>query len=170
MIKLLLLLLWLVPGLALAQDITTGLMARYEFATGTGTTAFDTSGNARNGTLGAAGAAPAWVTSVCVAGGLGGCMSFDGGDTISLPNVAGLNITGDITLATWVNVTDVSTFPTLIGGYSNSTFFGYALGVLDTGIVQFWNGTAWTRASGPSILDLAACRCQPHRDHGDLLH
>ena len=153
---------------AWGQDITSNLVARYEFTTNSGA---DSQGTA-NGTLGTAGAAPTWATGPCVTARtlLAGCMGFDGGDTITLPNVAALNITGAITLAAWINTADAAITPlTVIGGYSSGTFAGYALAVED-GKIAFWNGVAWTY--GASNVNTGAWRhiAVTHSgNHGDFL-
>ena len=76
---------------ALAVD--PNLVAWYTFDEGSGTIAHD-SARTHNGTLYGA----TWA-----AGKVGGAMSFNGDDRVSVPSDPELNITGDITIAAWVN-------------------------------------------------------------------
>ena len=92
-----LLVLFLLGGIApsSAQDITTGLKAHWTFNETSGAAAADSSGNSNSGTVSGA----AWDTG----GHNGGCLSFNGlSDHVLVSNSASLNITGQITIASWV--------------------------------------------------------------------
>lgn len=60
--------------------VTSGLLAQYAFADGSGSTLTDSSGNAYHGTLGAAAAAPTWT-----AGATGG-LTFPSGTYVNIPS------------------------------------------------------------------------------------
>jgi Concanavalin A-like lectin/glucanases superfamily len=141
------LLLWVVSAQA---DITSSLVAWYRLNEGTGSTANDSSDNAIHGTLASSTEQPTWVTTTCVpmsGPGMSGCLSFDGGDVVTLPTHASLNITGSITLAAWVQTSSHTT--TVIGGYQNSGAFpGYGLRISPTaGRIGYYNGTSWAEAN-----------------------
>jgi large repetitive protein len=92
--------LWVVP--AFAQDITTGLVGWWKLDEGTGTNAADSSASNNPGTLTAG---PAWAT-----GQLGGAVAFTRSSQqyITIPDAAPLDITGELTLATWVKPTNLT--------------------------------------------------------------
>ena len=76
-------------------SVTQGLVGWWKFDETNGTVAHDSSGNDNNGTL-QGGAA--WAQ-----GKFGGALSFDGtGDWVDIGNDASLNITGPITVSTWI--------------------------------------------------------------------
>jgi len=82
----------LVAGAAPAAD--PNLVAWYKFDEGSGTTAYD-SARSHTGTISGA----TWAT-----GRVGGALRFDGvNDRVSSPDALDLDITGDITIAAWVN-------------------------------------------------------------------
>jgi hypothetical protein len=76
-----------------ASALDPSLVAWYTFDEGSGTIAHDSAGG-HNGTVYGA----TWT-----AGKVGGAMSFNGSSYISVPSSAALNITGDITIAAWVD-------------------------------------------------------------------
>lgn len=74
----------------------TGLVGHWTFDEGSGTTAYDRSGNGNDGTLTNG---PTWTT-----GQLGGALSFDGvNDYVSIGNPGFFNISGDLTLIAFAN-------------------------------------------------------------------
>jgi hypothetical protein len=81
----------LVAGAASAVD--PNLVAWYQFDETGGLTAYD-SARSHNGTINGA---------TRVAGKIGNAMYFDGFSKVSVPSDQELNITGDITIAAWVN-------------------------------------------------------------------
>jgi hypothetical protein len=77
-----------------ASALDPNLVAWYTFDEGSGTIAHDSAGG-HNGTV---------YGGTWVAGKVGGAMSFNGTSSyIGVPSSAALNITGDITIAAWVN-------------------------------------------------------------------
>jgi hypothetical protein len=81
---------------ALPADITTGLVAAYLLNEGTGNFATDSSGNGNTGTLVNN---PIWSSGIAAGG-----LSFQRvNDYINIPSTTGLNISGDLTVALWVN-------------------------------------------------------------------
>ena len=77
------------------------LVAAYAFDEGSGTTAYDSSGNHNNGTISNA----TWTT----AGKYGDALSFNGTNAmVTIPNAASLDLTTGITLEAWVNPSKVS--------------------------------------------------------------
>lgn len=81
-----------------------GLVGEWLFDEGSGTTAFDSSGNANHGTLKPSGSEPTWVS-----GKFGNALSFDGSnDYVEIPDHNTLDITGDLTLEAWIKPDSVS--------------------------------------------------------------
>lgn len=106
---LLTILLLLTPCAALA-DITTNLLAWYKFEEGTGTTAADSSGNGKDGTL-AGGAA--WTNGRIDRG-----VSLDGTDDyIQLPTTLGIDNVGAVTIAAWFKPASLGDFEMLFSHY-----------------------------------------------------
>jgi hypothetical protein len=117
---------------------TSGLLARWELASGSGTTATDSSGNGANGTLSNA----AWQTVGCK---LGACTQFSG------TGGAGgsyMNYTGNIplsnpgtgaTFAAWVLLSSpgTGTYQTIINGPASSCCT-YRL-LVDPSLHPFWD-------------------------------
>lgn len=78
------------------QGNTTGLVGSWHFDEGTGTRAYDSSGNGNNGTI----YGVAWVAGKC-----GNALSFDGiDDNVALSN----QVTGILTATAWVYKNDTS--------------------------------------------------------------
>jgi hypothetical protein len=85
----------------------TGLVASYAFDEGIGTTAGDSSGNNRTGTLTGA----AWNAT----GRFGSALSFDGvNDWVTVADAAGLDLTTGMTIEAWVNPTNNSGWRTML--------------------------------------------------------
>lgn len=116
-----------------------GLVGYWTFDEGTGTTAYDYSGNSNTGTLTNG---PVWQTSSnCKKG---GCLSFDGvNDYINVPTSAAINHTtnGTFSISIWVKpntLTSAWRRGTIVqGSYLNS---GYRLGFDNGGAPRFWTG------------------------------
>ena len=78
-------------------DLARGLVGRWTFDEGKGTTARDSSGN---GNHGAVKGDAKWTE-----GRIGGAMEFDGvDDFVSIPNESSFDITGSITVTAWIKV------------------------------------------------------------------
>jgi methionine-rich copper-binding protein CopC len=75
----------------------TGLVAAYGFEANSGTTVLDSSGLGNHGSFGGF-SSPAWV-----AGKFGQGLFFDGGDMVTVPDSASLDLTQGMTLSAWVN-------------------------------------------------------------------
>jgi hypothetical protein len=119
------------------------LAAMYLFDDGSGTQLTDSGPNGLHGTLGAAAAAPSWVTEG---------LSFDGGDYVTVPGGGALDLSGNsATLVTVFNST--ADTGTILGAYQAAgSFYGYA-GTLNGGgtgagqVNMYTNGGLWDRAS-----------------------
>ncbi|MFB0554050.1 MAG: LamG domain-containing protein, partial [Phycisphaerae bacterium] len=80
--------------LSIAGNVSAELVGYWKFDEGSGTIAYDSSGNGLDGTLNGD---PQWV-----AGQLGGALDFDGnGDFVEVPHSPLLSITDEITIAAW---------------------------------------------------------------------
>ncbi len=106
-----------------------GLVAAFGFEETTGTAVIDSSASPRNGTFGAAGAAPARVTT----GKFGRAVRFDGGDNISvIDGAAGtkLDLTTGMTVEAWVNPSSMSGWESVVykeRGAAGTGLLSYAL-------------------------------------------
>jgi outer membrane lipoprotein-sorting protein len=102
---------WRVDGTDANSKVTTGdvwsfntgkLVGWWKFDETTGSIAYDSSGNGNNGTLKGN---PVWRPT---GGVLGGAIELSGkGDYVEISNEAAFDITGQITISAWVNITDV---------------------------------------------------------------
>jgi hypothetical protein len=89
-----------VVGLVFTSTTQADLVGWWRLDEGTGTTAYDSSGNGNDGTLQGD---PQWV-----AGKVGGALEFDGnGDYVDCGNDPIFDITEEITLTVWVNANDI---------------------------------------------------------------
>ncbi|HUU15934.1 MAG TPA: LamG domain-containing protein [Sedimentisphaerales bacterium] len=101
MSKKLIYLFFFVLVLSIASNASAELVAHWPLDEGSGTTAYDISGNGLDGTLQGD---PQWV-----AGKIGGALEFDGnGDYIDCGNDPIFDITEQITLTVWVNANDMA--------------------------------------------------------------
>lgn len=109
-------------------DYLTGLVGRWQFNDGSGTTAADSSGNGNTFTLGAgASTRPTWTT-----GAIDGALDFDGTDDyLTRVNSASLNIATTVTLMAWVKMDAIqSNFTTILGKLNtNITNNQYRMGI-----------------------------------------
>jgi len=101
---------WFGGGGSIPEDtFTRGLVGYWAFEEGSGTTAYDASSYANDGTFGTymATSTDAWTT-----GKVGGALQFDGTDDyVDCGNRASLNFgTGDFSLELWVKTTDTAGF------------------------------------------------------------
>ena len=132
--------------LGVAGNASADLVAHWMLDEGSGTTAFDTSGNGNDGTFTGD---PQWV-----AGYYGGALEFDStDDNIDCGNDDSLNIADEITLSAWINMAqrpDVDNWYTI--PWKENAYSMYLYGVdntlttlgadfwLDTGRADIWNG------------------------------
>ncbi|MCP4607809.1 MAG: LamG domain-containing protein [Planctomycetes bacterium] len=79
--------------LSLAVSTQADLVGYWNFDEGSGTTAFDSSGNGLDGTLTGD---PQWVL-----GQIGGALEFDGDDSVEIPHSPLLSLTDEITITAW---------------------------------------------------------------------
>ncbi len=116
-----------------------GLVGYWSFDEGTGTTAYDYSGNSNTGTLTNG---PTWQTSAnCKKG---GCLSFDGvDDYVGAPSTSALNFTanGTFSISVWVKPnTLASAWRRGIIVQENYLNSGYRFGFSNGGQPLFWTG------------------------------
>jgi len=83
----------LVLILSIGGNVWADLVGYWKFDEGSGTTAYDSSGNGLDGTLNGD---PQWVE-----GQLGGALDFDGDDAVEIPHNPLLSITDEITITAW---------------------------------------------------------------------
>jgi hypothetical protein len=79
--------------LVLVSSASADLVGYWKFDEGSGTIAYDSSGNGLDGTLNGD---PQWVV-----GQIGGALDFDGDDSIEIPHNSILSITDEITITAW---------------------------------------------------------------------
>jgi len=75
------------------HSVSADLVGFWKFDEGSGTTAFDSSGNGLDGTFNGD---PQWVL-----GQMGGALEFDGNDSVEIPHHPLLSLTNEITIAAW---------------------------------------------------------------------
>ncbi|HXI85607.1 MAG TPA: LamG-like jellyroll fold domain-containing protein [Verrucomicrobiae bacterium] len=117
-------------AITLPATSATNLLAYWTFDEGTGSTAFDSSGNTNTGTvvLGSG----AWTGGM-----INGALSFDGFSTqVTVSNAASLNPVNGITLAAWINSPDWFNSPRFIE--KGASFNQYGLCITNTGQLQFF--------------------------------
>lgn len=107
-----------VPG---STDPCSPPIGEWKFEEGVGTTAYDTSGNNKNGVFGSGSAAPSWST-----GKIGKSLSFDGGDSVTVGTKNDFNFgTGSFTFSIWAKFGSariVMPFAKALAGYSSPGF------------------------------------------------
>ena len=119
-----------------AGDTTSGLVGWWKLDDGSGTTAADSSGDGNTGTLGGS-PLPTWTN-----GKLDGALSFNGSQTVGVPDNAALDLSGPWTVSGWI---ELSAMPA--SGYlgpvlkkSNGAAFNYLL-AYNNG--AYFAGTGW---------------------------
>jgi len=101
MYKRLIYLVSIVLVLSTAGSASAELVAYWKFDEGSGTTAFDSSGNGLNGTL--------MGDTQWAAGKMGGALEFDGdGDYVDCGNNELFDITDELSVSAWVNIRSVT--------------------------------------------------------------
>jgi hypothetical protein len=114
---------------------TGGIVLALGFEEASGTAVVDSSASPINGTLGGGAAAPTRVA----AGKFGRALSFDGGDSLSVPDGAAgtkLDLTNGMTLEAWVNPSSMNGWESVIykeRGGAGSGLLSYALYAHDGG-------------------------------------
>ena len=85
-----------------SDALLNGLVGWWKFDEGSGTVAYDSSGNGNNGNLTNG---PTWTT-----GKIGGALSFDGeNDYVDVPSIQSVN-GGGVTFAVWIKPTHFDTY------------------------------------------------------------
>ncbi len=124
----------------------TAPVAEWNFDEGVGGTANDTSGNGYVGNLGTGNSAPKWSPGV-----KGSALQFDG--TNDYVNTADIDITGNVTLSTWIKTTSTATqmiirktsaYELIIANTANCS----AASVNGSVAVAIGDGTTWGCSSG----------------------
>lgn len=95
---------------------TPGLIGYWKFDEGSGSSAADSSNNGNTGTLTGS---PTWVT-----GHSGSALQFNGSNYAQVSNSSSLQITGDITIAAWVNRNTAGNYD-VIAAKSDGTTYNY---------------------------------------------
>ena len=127
-----------------------GLVAAFGFEEASGTTAIDSAAGPINGTFGAGATAPTRVLT----GKFGRAVSFDGGDTINIPDGAAtkLDLTTAMTLEAWVNPSSMNGWESVVykdrGGVGTG-LLSYALYAHDGGASTPPAGYVRTSTGGP---------------------
>lgn len=136
-------LLCLVPWIAQAQlesaaDLQRGLVGWWRFNEGTGTNAFDLSGNANTGALSGS-TLPVWTNGV-----FGGALFAGGSGYVSAPNATSLNVT-DFSICLWIKcATTPATGAGLSGKWSGA---GYMLFSNGSGTLRFYRAAEFLTAT-----------------------
>ncbi len=136
------------------DELRRGLVLHLPFSEGVGTTVFDTSQYANNGTFAAAPNAPTWTE------GIEGrrALDFDGTDYLGCGDGASLRVVGDITVAIWSKIPVASAVGALIAKYAGSgPDTGWQIWYLADGQVAFGgrdgSGVFVFSGYGPEIDD-----------------
>ena len=108
----------------------TNLLAYWTFDEGTGSTAYDSSGNTNTATVVVGNGA--WTTGI-----INGALQFDEFTTqVTVSNAATLNPVNGITLTAWINSPDWFNSPRIIE--KGASFNQYGLCITNTGQLQFY--------------------------------
>ena len=134
------------PKQASAAVSNLGLVGYWSFNEGTGSYAGDSSGNKNTGTLTNG---PTWVD-----GKRGKALNFDGSnDYVDVPNSSSIGITGDMTLAAWVKVTDFANYNGIVEKSTGNLPNPYDFYLIQTtGVPAFYrgNGSVYGYVNGTS--------------------
>jgi hypothetical protein len=114
---------------------TSGLVGYWPFDEGTGTIAYDQSGNGNNGTLTNG---PVWTS-----GKVGGSLSFNGsGNYVDLGNSSSLNFSDGFSAGTWIQGGNYSPWDPFLGKESWNAGLGFVILVGDSaGGITYYGGT-----------------------------
>jgi hypothetical protein len=130
---------------------TGGVVLALGFEEASGTAVVDSSASPINGTLGGGAAAPTRVA----AGKFGRALSFDGGDSLSVPDGAAgtkLDLTNGMTIEAWVNPSSMNGWESVIykeRGGAGTGLLSYALYAHDGGTNTPPAGYVRTSSGGP---------------------
>ncbi len=120
---------------------STNLQALWTFDEGSGTIAYDSSGNSNTGTV--AGSSWTWTGGM-----FGSAMYFGGGDQVAVSNSASLNPVQGITVSAWVNADNWFNTPRILEkGKTNNQyalFANYSSNQLAFAVYGVTNGTVTT--------------------------
>jgi hypothetical protein len=115
-------------------DITSNLQAWYKFDEGSGTTANDSSSNSNTGTITGGTYTTGKIGPYALA--LSGSSQY-----VTVPHNSSIAITGDITIAGWIYVTDYSNYNGIVGKTSGAFPKPYDFYLVQTtGIPRFYRG------------------------------
>jgi Tfp pilus assembly protein PilE len=134
-------------------NVGSGLVGWWKLDETSGTTAADSSGSGNNGTLYNMTSPGCWV-----AGQIGNALNFDGSnDYVNCGNGSSLLITGDLTIAAWVQLTtgNSGNYYGIAGKLHDATDSGFALVRSSTNYFYFWvgNGTMESVSSNTTYTD-----------------
>jgi hypothetical protein len=142
-----------------AEEFGGGPIAYWKFDEGSGTTAYDSSSNKYNGTIGTGNSSPTWQTDdMCISG---KCLFFNGSNSISLPNdlvpVSDIRVRG-ITYSAWVKPSITTNNYRIIGqkpssGYSDFASGGIGIRSNKAQMVAYDDGIAYKYATGNTTLN-----------------
>ena len=116
--------------------ITDGLVLWYGFDENSGTIAYDNSGNGHVGTLAGT---PSWTV-----GRIRDALAMNNVGYVSTPDTSSLGITGDLTIASWINMYDPNNYYALVSKSNSSTLNGAPYSLLvwfGNPVIFLGNGT-----------------------------
>lgn len=123
------------------SEVRHGLLARWGFDEATGTVAYDMSGGSVNGTL--SGSPVRATSSLCK---LGGCLLFDGTNSVSAPDTTSTDPTSAWTLSAWIMRNATGTQHSILEKFDNSGGLGNFAMRVTTGdklTALVWDGTSF---------------------------
>jgi uncharacterized repeat protein (TIGR01451 family) len=133
---------------------TDGLVGYWALNEASGSVALDSSGAGHNGTI---------TGAARVAGAVGGALNFDGsGSSVEIPNDAGLNFSGQITMAAWVR-------PQSTAGKQNILAHGYTL-IPARSVYLRINDGRYEVGSQDGLFQPLAAAAVPAEDIGNFVH
>jgi hypothetical protein len=85
---------------------------------------------------------------------LGGALGFGGTARITVPDAAQLNVTGEVTIATWILPQSTSQGWVLSrnNNSASSTQYGLLVGSAASGVALYFNGEPWANATVPASV------------------
>ena len=120
---------------ALLDTMPAGLVGWWNLDEGSGTVAEDSSGNGNDGVLLPGGSEPQWIV-----GKYGQALSFDGvDDYVQVSDSPSLQVTGDLTIAFWINLNSLSVNIVPVDKAWNGEYF---VKILSNGALTFAQGAS----------------------------